>query len=71
MDYLVKVIIFVPFLGLVYLVIDYFKTFLTAAMASVPYTSYLCQFGIMDGLSIYFTLIVSAFSAKQILNFIK
>jgi len=71
MDYLVKAIIFMPFLGIVYLFIDYFKSILYNSINSFVNISILCQFGVLDGLSVFFTIIVSAFIGKQVLNFLK
>lgn len=71
MDYLVKAVIFVPFMLIVYRFIDYFKTYLTNVISNLPYTSLFCQFGVYDGLSIFFTILVSAFATKQALNFVK
>ena len=71
MDYLVKAVIFLPFMALVYVFIDYFKEYLHNAISSLPYTSIFCQFGIFDGLSIFFTILISAFATKQALNFVK
>jgi len=71
MDYLVKVVIFVPFMGIVYLFVDYFKSLLTSSLNGLAFTSLFCQFGIFDGLSVFFTILISAFVAKQALNFVK
>jgi hypothetical protein len=71
MDYLIKAIIFIPFMLIVYVVVDFFKDILTIAIASVPFSGVLCQFGIFDGLSIFFTILISSFVAKQALSFVK
>ena len=71
MDYLVKAVIFIPFMAIVYIVVDYFKQYLVDSMATIPYSGIFCQFGIYDGLSIFFTILISAFVAKQALNFAK
>ncbi|MFA6139018.1 MAG: hypothetical protein WC667_13170 [Sulfurimonas sp.] len=71
MDYVVKVLFFIPFMGLVYLVIDYFKGLLTFTLMNVPFSSVLCQFGVYDGLSVFFTILISAFAVKQAVSFMK
>ncbi|MCX6077028.1 MAG: hypothetical protein NTW78_09130 [Campylobacterales bacterium] len=71
MDYVVKVLFFIPFMGLVYVVIDYFKSLLLSAMTTVPFSSVLCQFGVYDGLSVFFTILISAFAVKQAVSFMK
>jgi len=71
MDYFVKIALFLPFMGLVYLFVDYFKGILTSSISSVPYSGYICQFGLFDGLSVYFTIIISSFVVRQALSFMK
>lgn len=71
MDYLVKALLFVPFMGIVYLFVDYFKTILYDSISFIPFTNILCQFGIFDGLSTFFTILISSFVAKQAIAFVK
>jgi len=71
MDYLVKAVLFIPFMSIVYFVVDFFIEKLVSSIDKLPYTSLFCQFGIFDGLSIFFTILVSAFIAKQALSFVK
>lgn len=71
MDYLVKVVLFLPFMGLIYLFIDYFKVLLVNSISGLTVTSLLCQFGVFDGLSVFFTIIISAFAARQAIDFVK
>jgi hypothetical protein len=71
MDYLVKVIIFVPFMALVYYVIDYFLAILQPYIASVSIGAALCQFGVFTGLNIFFSILLPAFIAREVLDFVK
>jgi len=71
MDYIVKAVIFVPFMGIVYLFVDFFKEKLYDAISSLTYASLFCQFGIFDGLGIFFTILISSFVAKQAISFVK
>lgn len=71
MDYLIKAVIFVPFMTIVYFFIDYFKDILTNTFASLSITSLMCQFGVIDGFSIFFTILISAFVTKQAIDFVK
>lgn len=71
MDYLVKALIFIPFMLIVYQFVDYFKSILTSSLSSLPFSPILCQFGFFDGLSVFFTILISSFVAKQALSFVK
>jgi len=71
MDYLVKVVIFIPFMALVYFVIDYFLGTLSTHIASVSITAALCQFGVFTGLNVFFSILIPAFVAREVLDFIK
>lgn len=71
MDYLVKAFLFIPFMALVYFFIDYFKVILVNSISGLTATSLLCQFGVFDGLSVFFTIIISAFAARQAIDFVK
>lgn len=71
MDYLVKAIIFVPFMGVVYVFAEYFIGLLQDSISTLPFTSLFCQFGIYEGLSVFFTIIISSFVAKQAIDFVK
>ena len=71
MDYLVKAIIFVPFMLIVYQFIDFFMLKLTSSINGLPYVPYICQFGVFEGLSVYFSILVGAFGAKQVINFLR
>ena len=71
MDYIIKAVLFIPFMGVVYFVVDYFKSILVNSFSSVPFSGALCQFGIFEGLSIFFTILIAGFLAKQALSFAK
>lgn len=71
MDYLVKAFIFTIFLTMVYFVIDHFIDILKNAVIDLPFSGYLCQFGIYQGLTVFISILASAFAFKQILNFLK
>ncbi|WP_455755928.1 hypothetical protein [Sulfurimonas sp.] len=71
MDYIVKAFIFVPFMAVIYVFVDYFKSILASAFSSLSVTSLMCQFGVLDGFSVFFTIIISAFAAKQAISFAK
>lgn len=71
MDYLIKAVIFIPFMALVYLFIDFFKYKLVESTSTLTSTALMCQFGVLDGLSVFFTIIIGAFAARQAIDFVK
>lgn len=71
MDYLIKALIFVPFMAVIYIFIDYFKSILINSTSTLGVSPLLCQFGVYDGFSIFFTIIISAFAARQAIDFAK
>lgn len=75
MDYAVKVVIFLPFLGFVYFVTDYFLSILRNTFSDVlglgNVTSMMCQFGVFQGFTNFFTILVVGFAFRQVLNFAK
>lgn len=71
MDYLVKVVLFIPFMTVVYIFIDFFKNKLIEVTSGLTSTALMCQFGVFDGLSVFFTIIIAAFAARQAIDFVK
>jgi len=71
LDYVVKLFIFVPFVTIVYFVIDYFISYLKPYIGSFPISGVLCQFGIITGLNLFVSILVTGFLIKQILSFWK
>lgn len=71
MDYALKALVFVPFMALVYLVVDFFLQKVSINAIPALFQPILCQFGILDGLSIFMTIIVTGFLARQALSFAK
>lgn len=71
MDYLIKAVLFLPFMAVVYLFIDFFKDKLVNSISGLTSTSLMCQFGIFDGLSVFFTILIAAFAARQAIDFVK
>lgn len=71
MDYIVKAVIFGVFLSLVYFVIDYFLDIIKVSIQSLTILPLMCQFGIITAMSVFLSILASAFAFKQILNFLK
>lgn len=71
MDYFVKAVLFIPFMTIVYFFVDYFRDILVNSISGLTVTALLCQFGVFDGLSVFFTIIISAFTARQAIDFVK
>ena len=69
MDYVVKLFIFIPFVTVVYFVIDFFIDLIKPYIASFPISGVLCQFGVVTGLNIFISVLVTGFFMKQILSF--
>lgn len=71
MDYLVKAVIFVAFMAFVYYVSDYFLAILKDQLATFGFSAIMCQFGIYTGIQSFFSIVVTAFGFRQILDFLK
>ena len=71
MDYLVKAVIFIPFMLMVYFVSDYFIEILKVELATFGFSAIMCQFGIYTGIESFFSIVITAFGFKQILSFLK
>jgi len=71
LDYIVKLAIFVPFITVVYFIINYFINYIKPYIASFPISGVLCQFGIITGLNLFISILVTGFLVKQILSFWK
>jgi hypothetical protein len=71
MDYIIKAAMFLPFMAVVYFFTDYFLSKISVNNIPALFHPIICQFGILDGLSIFLTIIISAFVAKQALSFAK
>lgn len=71
MDYLIKAALFVPFMAVIYIFVDFFMSKISIDVLPSSFLPILCQFGILDGLSIFFTILVSSFVAKQAISFAK
>lgn len=71
MDYVIKAVLFVPFMAVVYFFIDFFLQKISVSAIPSLFVPILCQFGILDGLSVLMTIVVSSFAAKQAISFAK
>jgi len=71
MDYLIKAALFIPFMAVVYFFVDFFLNKISINSIPSLFQPLICQFGILDGLSVMMTIIVSSFVAKQAISFAK
>lgn len=66
-----KMAFFASFVLIIYKSIQYLISFMSPYLqAGGAIISYAAAFGIMDGLAVYFTILVSAWGVKQALSFI-
>ena len=66
-----KMLIFSFFLGIISSVISFFVNMVSPYLVTNQLFSIVSYFGVMDGLSIYLTIILSGFGVKQVLAFIR
>lgn len=71
MDYLVKVFIFLFYFGAIAFMIDGMMNVVKGYIVNIPMSGVLCQFGIFTGLSLYFSIVVSAYLLKKSIDFWK
>lgn len=67
---IVKMMIFTTFTGLLTYSFSFIKALVTPHIVNNTLLSLLAHFGILDGISLYLTIIVSGFFMKQVLHFI-
>lgn len=71
MDYLIKVGIFGFFMTAVYMSISYMLDFLKGYLINIPFTSLLCQFGVLTGLNIFVSITITGYLFNRVLSFWK
>lgn len=71
MTYLIKISIFTLYMGAVYFTIDYMIDLLKIYLAGIAVTPLLCQFGVLTGLNIYISIVVTGYLFKQTISFWK
>jgi hypothetical protein len=71
MDYLIKVVIFGVYMSAVYWTISFMITFIKGYLVNIPFTPLLCQFGVLTGLNIYLSIVISGYLFNRTLSFWK
>jgi len=71
MDYVVKVAIFTVYMSSMSFILTSLVDKLRGYIELIPYSNWLCQFGILTGLSLYVSIVVSFFLAKKSIDFWK
>lgn len=71
MDYLIKVLIFTFYMSAVYFAIDFMISFLSNYLSGIPFTGLLCQFGVITGLNIYLSIVITGYLFNRTLSFWK
>ena len=66
-----KMMIFTIFTALLTLAFSYLKSLVAPYVADNSFMSLAAYFGILDGMSIYITIIVAGFGVKQVLAFVR
>jgi len=66
-----KMMMFSIFTALLTLALTYVKTLVAPYIVTNSMMSLAAYFGILDGISIYITIIVSGFGVKQVLAFVR
>ena len=67
MDYLVKFFIFAIYFFSIAFMMNVVKDYIE----KIPLSAIMCQFGILTGLSLYFSIVVSAYLMKKSIDFWK
>ena len=71
MDYLVKIFIFAIYFSSIAFMIDSMMNIVKDYIEKIPLSAIMCQFGILTGLSLYFSIVVSAYLMKKSIDFWK
>jgi len=71
MDYIVKIFIFGFYFSAIAFMLDSIMKLVSNYIANIPLSGWLCQFGILTGLSLYFSIVVSAYLMKKSIDFWK
>jgi len=71
MNYLVKIFIFGFYFSAIAFMLDGMMNVVKGYIAKIPLSGVLCQFGILTGLSLYFSIVVSAYLLKKSIDFWK
>ena len=66
-----KMMIFTIFTGLISAFVAYIKTLIVPYIVNNSLLSLAAYFGVLDGLSLYLTIIIAGFGAKQVLAFVR
>ena len=69
--FVTKMLLFTFFIGIVSYSITYMRDLVAPYISSNELLSVASYFGILDGLSLYITILVSGFGVKQIIAFIR
>lgn len=71
MDYLVKIAIFTFYMSGVYFTIDYMINLLKTYFSDIVFLPIMCQFGVLTGLNIFLSIVITGFLFRQTLTFWK
>ena len=66
-----KMMMFSVFTGLITLAISYIKTLVSSYIVNNSLLSLAAYFGILNGISLYLTIVLAGFGVKQVLAFIR
>jgi len=66
----IKMLMFIPFMALLYGAILYLTNLVTPYIEGNQIISFIAYFGILDALSLYFSILISGWGVKQVLNYI-
>jgi len=71
MDYLVKFALFGIWIGLLYFFVDSAKDALLGYFNNISFVPLLDKLGIIDGINLFLSVLISCFISKQIIDFWK
>jgi hypothetical protein len=66
-----KMLLFSFFLGVITASVTYLQSLVSPYISSNPYLTVGAYFGILDGISLYLTIVLAGFGVKQILAFMR
>jgi len=66
-----KMLLFSFFLGVITASVTYLQSLVSPYISSNPYLAVGAYFGILDGISLYLTIVLAGFGVKQILAFMR
>lgn len=66
-----KMLVFSFFVGVINFVISFFVNMVSPHLLTNPLFATASYFGILDGVSLYITIVVAGFGVKQVLAFIR